>query len=519
MVNPHDEDGNPLRPARYPRPVPDIGRRDQALATADSLLPAGNETVVGVRDGHAIAVDFATTHGLGLTGPGAVPALRALLLTLLADSHRRDTTTIVIPTADLATLTGGASTDTPAQLRVVDDLDVALKAIAAETATPTTRQVLIASPYPGTDERLRTALRRGMAAILLGPWPAGTTAEVRSDGVVTTCTPEPDAPLSGTRLFTMPDNDATALLRLFAEYSQALANQPPNAPRTAIPDGRQQALDNTRRGSLGNTSADRITATEQPRTSARLSLSILGPTTLTCHAGQGATDVTDGLARKHWQLVLFLALHPEGASREAIREALWPNAAGPKPLNAFYATVSQIRAQLRVATGDHAAAFIDLHGERVTLNPAVIEVDYWEFLDAQHAGSVAVDETSRQAAWSRIVSVYRGELAEGMRELWLDAPRQDTHRVAMDTLAALARCYRDRDPQRCLQILEHARMLDRYNEAIYRDIMRTQALLGRADAIMRTHALLTATLAEIDTAPRDDTPALVEALIASTASA
>jgi putative Ca2+/H+ antiporter (TMEM165/GDT1 family) len=64
-------------------------------------------------------------------------------------------------------------------------------------------------------------------------------------------------------------------------------------------------------------------------------------------------------------------------------------------------------------------------------------------------------------------------------------------------LAELAATYRKTDPQRRLQILEHARVLDQYNENIYRDIMRTQAELGLPDSVNRTLTLLTTALAEI----------------------
>src|SRR5699024_6831238 len=63
-------------------------------------------------------------------------------------------------------------------------------------------------------------------------------------------------------------------------------------------------------------------------------LSVFGPVTLTWHSLDGhAHDITSVLAPKHKALLVFLALHPSGTTREAVREALWPDARGRRPLN------------------------------------------------------------------------------------------------------------------------------------------------------------------------------------------
>jgi hypothetical protein len=71
---------------------------------------------------------------------------------------------------------------------------------------------------------------------------------------------------------------------------------------------------------------------------------------------------------------------------------------------------------------------------------------------------------------------------------------------------------REAEPDQALALLERARIFDRYNEAIYRGIARFQAHLGRHDAIPRTLALLTTTLAEIDDQPSPETVFLCEFL-------
>lgn len=74
------------------------------------------------------------------------------------------------------------------------------------------------------------------------------------------------------------------------------------------------------------------------------------------------------------------------------------------------------------------------------------------------------------------------------------------------------RTVRDGDPVGALALLERARILDRYNETLYCDIARLQAELGQQDAIPRTLALLTTTLAEVDDEPSRETVALCDSL-------
>ncbi|MGH3494326.1 MAG: hypothetical protein ACRDQ1_13995, partial [Sciscionella sp.] len=124
----------------------------------------------------------------------------------------------------------------------------------------------------------------------------------------------------------------------------------------------------------------------------------------------------------------------------------------------------------------------------------------------------ATSENSRIEACWQIASRYHGELAHQQSWFWLTAPREAAQRVALDALTELAAHYRDTDPHRRLQLLEHARQLDPANEAVYRDIMRTQATLGLTNAIPRTLQLLTSTLTALGTRPDPTTLSLARAL-------
>ncbi|MCI2420079.1 hypothetical protein MOQ72_21795 [Saccharopolyspora sp. K220] len=525
---------------------------------------------VGIRDDRAHALDLAALHGLGLTGAGAEATARALLVHLLATTKA----TVLIPSDDARTLLGDEPPTSP-RLRVTTGLDEAITVLADHQPPDSTyhrdteRDIVLVATIDRPHERLQAVLDTGTASgtagILLGHWPAGATVRVRADGIVTAASPTV-GDLRGARLFHLDASDTRDLLELLADTTSGppqdtvdpaedseqvppddndehdLAVDPPASDHThphehdveAEQDSEATAVDKApdaaasdtpsatgERDDLVRDSADRPPVTElvTPADSDHeppdrpLNLAVFGPLTLTWHTPYGTDrDLTSTLAPKHKALIVFLALHPHGTSREAVREALWPEARGRRPYNAFYAGLSQIRKALADATDDQATDLISQHEEHVALNPDLVAVDYWQLNQAEHDQHLANTDDDRFAAWSRSAAVYRGEIAEGMSALWLDGPREAAHRTVVDALAGMAATYRARDPQRQLQLLEHARLLNPENEDIYRDIIRVQAKLGHIDAISRTINLLTTTLADIGERPDPSTLTLARAL-------
>ncbi|MEC3974327.1 LysM peptidoglycan-binding domain-containing protein [Amycolatopsis sp. H20-H5] len=97
-----DDDGSDLQlPAETTRPA-DLATRDRARATARQVLDEQKETVLGVRDGHAVALDLAHERGLGFIGPGAYAAARALIVTQLAQAAENDLHALVVLPTDVA---------------------------------------------------------------------------------------------------------------------------------------------------------------------------------------------------------------------------------------------------------------------------------------------------------------------------------------------------------------------------------------------------------------------------------
>ncbi|MEU6573604.1 hypothetical protein [Streptomyces sp. NPDC046805] len=629
-----------------PRPaLPEALRStdDEPDATAS---PSTGGRVIGIKDGQSLAWDLARVHGLGLIGPGAVDAIRALLLALLAESRHPTAVPIeiLIPASDARMLIG-EHVGHPGRLRIVDDIDAALEAMETELLTRTRTHtepgtashadnpahgdlVLVATPAPHADRRLQALLDNGstlgLAGILVGQWRPGVTARIRPDGNVTATSPSAADSLTGARLFTLPADDAQALLDLLHEAEPVTPPPTPRPPGTTAPENpasgnlspgpepaasgpapprprhcpadgtattppdirqtptaardQRTGPDNAKRPEASTATpgaADLQPATTPPRpgsapdeastppgpgpafvpgtppTTARsdaprrvttgrpaptdtapsladggdaprrqlatqqpLKLAVLGRMRLTHHRGDGGehANLTDDLSPRQREVLAYLALHRHGARRETLTAALWPDAPRDRPSNAFHATVSQLRRSLRAATHDAVRDITVHHDGHYGLDRDQVAVDLWELQDALEKSRSDSDEPRRRAALEHAVDLYAGDLADDLATEWIEVPRESLRRDVLDAVSALVRSVRDTDPEQALTLLERARVLDRYNEALYCDIARLQAELDQHDAIPRTLALLTTTLAEVDDEPSPDTVALFERL-------
>jgi DNA-binding SARP family transcriptional activator len=252
----------------------------------------------------------------------------------------------------------------------------------------------------------------------------------------------------------------------------------------------------------GDTSAE----TTRPA-AAPIGLAVLGPVRLHWHPGTASDpagnsqEITAAVGPRQRELLVFLAVHRDGVTRDTLVAALWPDGRPDRPTNALNAILGRLRRALATATGGAVSDILIAGDGRYHLDPALVEVDLWHFADAVTAQRAATTEADRIAAYRRVVAAYDGKLAEGTNAEWLEAEADATRRDALDAVAALARAMVQHDPAQTLELLETARTRDPYNELLYRDIMRLQDRLGRHDAIGRTLTQLTKRLAEINDTP------------------
>ena len=566
---------------------------------------------VGVRGGREIALNLASTRGLGLAGPGATAAVRALLLHVLAEHQQGATIRVIVPATDLHLVFDDADIESlPSTVLVAESLDAALDDMEAalltrtrhaieetESQAATASLVLLGSPAPHAERRLQAVLDNGstlgMAGVLLGQWRPGATVRVRHDGTVSATSPGLGDALTGTRLFGLPVTDATELLTVLRDAEGPTNNpapdpvpsavddeeeegplvddrqddhdvtRPPRAPEqptieemTQLESTRPPKPDNSRQAASAPslqlldvhpipldvqhtaptppspTDDDRSTATENaeppgdrpPQTEERvepenadksvlrppLAVRVLGRVQLVLHDDKDERELGGVLTPKQREVLVYLALYPHGVRREVLNEAVWPDSRPPRPYNSFHNTLSMLRRALSNATDGVINNLVLNDDGRYQLNDKLIAVDYWELQHGLHAPRSAGGDA--QVQLRKTVELYQGDLAEDLVVPWVEPFRESIRRDVLDALSALIRAHGDTDPETMLVLLERTRKLDRYNEGVYRDIIRTQARLGQYAALPRTLALLTATLDEVGQHPSGDTLNLADFL-------
>ena len=143
-------------------------------------------------------------------------------------------------------------------------------------------------------------------------------------------------------------------------------------------------------------------------------------------------DVSDRVSARMFDLLVYLALHPEGARRDAVVAALWPDTGRPRPSNNLSALINRLRNALQAALNDsthnasdhndsdhndtaapgtgEVTALVVADGERYRLDTDRVAIDYHTYLaavalatsepggDATHAGPGPAGETGPERA-------------------------------------------------------------------------------------------------------------------------
>jgi DNA-binding SARP family transcriptional activator len=550
-------------------PAPAAG---DAKAAAEGEIRAERDHVrsrIGVRDGHELALDVASARGLGLAGPGAASAARALLLHLLTERPAGEIS-VLIPADDLHGVFGDPEIETlPSAVQIAETLEDAIiemeaalltrtRSLAEASECPTTPPslVLLASPDRHAEGRLQAVLDTGstlgLAGILLGQWRPGATALVRADGTIGATSPGPGEALAQTRLFTLPAADGTALLAVLRDaehpagpvdddqvrmhgssltpscgdpkgpvaHARAVPEQRPaekilqleSGPRADrnVPQPIRRTSDQSNGARVDNgQSRGRTSAAEPPPVP--LHLKVLGRVQLSMNT-EPPVPLLHSLAPRQREILIFLACHPDGCRRDTLAAALWPNAPGDRPYNSFHATMSQMRRALRVATDGVIGDVVITNDGRYSLDRSMVIVDLWEIRRVLNSVKNASSVDVQRESLLHVIQMYDGDLAEDLSAEWIEAPREAIRRSILDAYSRLVRLLGPHDLDQALDVLERARELDPFNEAIYRDIMRVQARLRRFEGIPRTMAIMSRTLQTIGEHPGRVTTELAEVL-------
>jgi DNA-binding SARP family transcriptional activator len=484
------------------------------------MPPDAEDVAMGVRDGREICADLATFGGLGLTGPGAPAAARAILAAVLSrvlPGSAHGGADVILPAADARLLLGGNPAGAPLPgLTLAPSLDAALEAAEVlvirrtrlaghETSGSGAAQqppaVLLATPAQAATRRLagiaRAGQTTGLAVIMLGHWPAGTSCRVDADGIAASTDPG----LDGTRLFSLTTADAGAVIAVLRQACAPSPEPPLPAPTPAQPPAPAPAP---------GPAARPLPAPPAAPDSRILRVDVLGPLRITARG----SEITSGL-RKARELAAYLAVHPGGATPEAITEALWPDSAHGDSQRAL--ALRKLRDLLRHAAGMTEPRMVQLSAGRYRLDPSLISTDYADFHTALDAARQAATPEAQLAACRRATSLYRGPLADGAGYDWAEPAAEITRRRVLDAWTRIAEILQPAHPDQALTALDGALSHDPYNEYLYQRIMSLQAAAGQPDAARRTLCLLETRLAEIGLTPSSQTRQTAARLLADPA--
>jgi DNA-binding SARP family transcriptional activator len=524
----HPSDPDTLQ-RRDPPPGPRI-----SAAARDPRDPTPARVAIGERAGHEITLDLAGHGAIGILGPGADGLARAALVALLAAGGPAAIEVLLVGTRLVPDAIGfpglRRAASLPGALNVVEaELIHRARLLEAEDVPdfashrrqhpddPLPALVLVADNVSLEEAgRLAAILTQG-PRLGVGALLAGSTVEpgphLRLDthGQIQTVSPWPlgDQQLVGVRACSLTGAEAAELLQVLAQSRtddpEPTASDHPTPP--VAPPEPAASPPPIEDGPLEEAGA---LAVGSPSAKALVEVRLLGPYTIQTATGELRT----GLRASARELLAYYLVHPEGASLEQAVEAMWPDTDLGRERERFWTALGNLRSTLRKATGTPELKAIQRDGLRYRVDREMFAVDLWRFQAALAAARRADLDTAVAAALSQAGEAYGGALLDGAPYGWVEGPREDTCRWAVDALARLAELRQAADDRPgAAEALEQAIIADPVAEELYRRLMRLQGDLGRPDAVQRTYRLLARRLAELDVDPDPETEQLVADLL------
>ncbi len=204
-----------------------------------------------------VTVELDHVPGLGLTGPGARPAARRLVVNALGDPAQCPARVLMTEAHAVRLLGPETSTVVRAHacdpIRIVDSMDEALERMQRElhdreTAPDDTTEARPLILVTEGDARHETALaelllhgqHNGVSAVVLDRWPLGGSCEVAEDGLIT----ETSSPLNKLYHASWPGSDQSEVATAVRAYrdSRTAAPEVEDAPTHAVDEPTESVL-------------------------------------------------------------------------------------------------------------------------------------------------------------------------------------------------------------------------------------------------------------------------------------
>lgn len=505
-------------------PAPDIPTHEdaeQARAVPDLIDLAE-------RDGAPITARLADVSGLSLAGPDADDVARAWLAGLLTRAGPLGAEVLATaatlerllpglgdtpglrPAADNASLIRALEAEILSRTRLVDDAesidDVSYR--LGHPAEPLPALLCLVEDVDAVLEaRLAASLkvvpRLGITVVFLGDATAATgRLHLERRRVVAAEPAEELERLVGASLFTLPAEGAVDVLRALAA-AEFRPTSDPDPEWTEVIERMEHPAPATEPWPQVEPSATTDTAEPPVRVQA------FGPLTITV----AGTAISRGLRSVAKELLLYYLLRPEGATVEEAVDHLWPDTDPKLVHRQFWTAASNLRSRLRQHL-DVDSKILDQVGEVYRLDPEIVGSDLWDFQTGLARAVPPGEDTEARAALRRAAEVYRGDLAQTAGWIWLETPREDLHRRAVNAHLRLAELEEASGNTAAAEaVLDKVIDLDRYAEEPYRRLMSLHAGQGRTDAVKATWRQLQRRLVEIDLDPDPATARLYRHLV------
>jgi DNA-binding SARP family transcriptional activator len=226
----------------------------------------------------------------------------------------------------------------------------------------------------------------------------------------------------------------------------------------------------------------------------------------------GPVNISPTRGKTQMEVLVNLAVNREGQLRAAAAAALWPDTNIERPTNTFNSYRTRLRAFIKDKTNGTITELVqDNEDGTCQLDPNLIQVDYWEFLDAIDPDNTA-SAPERARAYLNAVKNYRGSLAQNIDAEWISEIRDHTQTAALQAAIDLAHdlTHNHDDPDTAVTLLDKAATFDPYNEPLYQKLITLLRKLGRPDAAKQRHDAFAKALDRLDgLKPLPETTALL----------
>jgi predicted ATPase/DNA-binding SARP family transcriptional activator len=243
-----------------------------------------------------------------------------------------------------------------------------------------------------------------------------------------------------------------------------------------------------------------------PGGEAELGIAAMGPLQVTVRGRPLPADAWPFAKPK--ELLVLLALHPAGRTRDEVGRALWPGASPTQVKNSFHVALHHLRRTLG------SPDWVVIEGDRYRLPPAVtIDLDADRF---EREARAALREAAPAADRLRgVIALRQGELLEDdVVGAWIDDHRDRLRRLGVDLELALGAALETAGAAAAAAETYHGiATREELNEEVQRRLMLAWAAAGDRVRALRHYDRLVALLRdELDAEPEPETVRVAEAI-------